>query len=124
MAHSHDHAQGHSHAPADFGKAFAVGIALNAGFVVAEAGFGFFSNSTALLADAGHNLTDVVGLLVARGAASLAKRARAGRFTYGLRGSSILAALFNAILSIPEESVAAPARWKIRPSATWVRTCG
>lgn len=97
MGHSHDHGSGHSHAPADFGKAFAVGIVLNSGFVVAEAAFGFFSNSTALLADAGHNLSDVLGLLVAWGAASLARRAPAGRFTYGLRGSSILAALFNAI---------------------------
>lgn len=97
MAHNHDHGPGHSHAAADFGRAFAVAIALNAGFVVAEAAFGFFSNSTALLADAGHNLSDVLGLLVAWGAASLAKRAPAGRFTYGLRGSSILAALFNAI---------------------------
>ncbi len=70
---------------------------MNSGFVVTEAGFGFFSNSTALLADAGHNLSDVLGLLVAWGAASLARRAPAGRFTYGLRGSSILAALFNAI---------------------------
>ncbi|MCP4618072.1 MAG: cation transporter [Bradyrhizobium sp.] len=97
MGHSHDHGSGHSHAPADFGKAFAIGIALNTGFVVVEAAFGFLSNSTALLADAGHNLSDVLGLLVAWGAASLARRAPAGRFTYGLRGSSILAALFNAI---------------------------
>lgn len=97
MAHSHDHEAGHSHVPADFGKAFAIGIALNFGFVIAEAAFGFLSNSTALLADAGHNLSDVLGLLVAWGAASLAKRAPGERFTYGLRGSSILAALFNAI---------------------------
>jgi len=93
MAHSHDH----EHAPADFGKAFAIGIGLNSGFVLTEAAFGFLSNSTALLADAGHNLSDVLGLLVSWGAASLAQRAPAGRFTYGLRGSSILAALFNAI---------------------------
>jgi cobalt-zinc-cadmium efflux system protein len=77
MAHTHDQGQGHSHAPADFGKAFAVGIALNPGFVVGEAGFGFWNNLTALLADAGHNLSDVLGLLVAWGAASLAKRAPA-----------------------------------------------
>jgi len=97
MGHSHGHGPGHGHLPTDFGKAFAVGIALNFGFVVAEAVFGFFSNSTALLADAGHNLSDVLGLLVAWGAASLSRRAPTGRFTYGLRGSSILAALFNAI---------------------------
>src|ERR1044072_5420531 len=93
MEHRHDH----GHAPADFGKAFLVGIVLNSGFVVTEATFGFLSNSTALLADAGHNLSDVLGLLVAWGAATLSKRAPSGRFTYGLRGSSILAALFNAI---------------------------
>ena len=97
MAHSHDHGSAHEHAPADFGKAFTIGIGLNSGFVLAEAAFGFLSNSTALLADAGHNLSDVLGLLVSWGAASLAQRAPAGRFTYGLRGSSILAALFNAI---------------------------
>jgi cobalt-zinc-cadmium efflux system protein len=97
MGHSHDHGLDHSHAPADFGNAFVVGMALNSGFVVAEAAFGFFANSTALLADAGHNLSDVLGLLVAWGAASLSRRAPAGRFTYGLRGSSILAAFFNAI---------------------------
>jgi len=97
MVHSHDHEAGHSHAPADFGTAFAIGIALNFGFVVTEAAFGLLSNSTALLADAGHNLSDVLGLLVAWGATALSRRAPAGRFTYGLRGSSILAALFNAI---------------------------
>mgnify|MGYP001547484052 CR=1 FL=1 len=67
--HGHDHGAqghaGHSHAPANFGRAFAIGIALNAAFVLIEAGYGFVSNSTALLADAGHNLSDVLGLLVA-----------------------------------------------------------
>lgn len=99
MAHDHDHgghAGAHSHAPASFGTAFAVGTALNLAFVVIEAGFGFFSNSTALLADAGHNLSDVFGLVVAWGASVLAKRAPTPRYTYGLRSSSILAALFNA----------------------------
>jgi cobalt-zinc-cadmium efflux system protein len=101
MAHSHDghdHSGiGHSHAPADFGRAFAVGIVLNSVFIAAELVFGWLGNSTALIADAGHNLSDVLGLFVAWGAASLAKRAPAGRFTYGLRSSSILAALFNAV---------------------------
>lgn len=85
MAHSHDghdHSGiGHSHAPADFGRAFAVGIALNSIFIAAELVFGWLGNSTALIADAGHNLSDVLGLFVAWGAASLAKRAPAGRFT-------------------------------------------
>ena len=95
--HDHDHAHDHSHTPANFGKAFAIGIALNTGFVVLEAAYGIFANSVALLADAGHNLSDVLGLIVAWVATILAKRAPTPRFTYGLRGSSILAALFNAM---------------------------
>ncbi len=78
--------------------AFAVGTALNAAFVLIEAGFGFAANSMALLADAGHNLSDVVGLLVAWGASALVKRPPTARFTYGLGSSSILAALANAII--------------------------
>lgn len=89
---------GHSHATKDFGRAFAIGTALNIGFVVVEAGYGFAANSMALLADAGHNLSDVFGLLAAWGAATLAKKAPTARFTYGLRSSSILAALANAIM--------------------------
>ncbi len=77
--------------------AFAIGTALNMAFVLIEAAYGFWANSMALLADAGHNLSDVFGLLVAWGAATLAKRAPSPRFTYGLRSSSILAALANAI---------------------------
>jgi cobalt-zinc-cadmium efflux system protein len=94
--HSHSHSS-HSHAPADFGTAFAIGIALNTAFVVIEATFGFLSNSVALIADAGHNLSDVLGLLIAWGAGVLSRKRPSARFTYGLRGSSILAALFNAI---------------------------
>lgn len=94
----HDHAgPGHVHAPASFGKAFAIGITLNTALVVAEAVYGYLGNSTALMADAGHNLSDVFGLLVAWAAAVASKRAPSGRFTYGLRGSSILAALANAV---------------------------
>lgn len=95
---AHDHHQGHSHAPPDPGRAFALGIALNAGFVLVEAGFGFASNSMALLADAGHNLSDVLGLAVAWIGTTLSRRGPSARFTYGLRGSSILAALINALL--------------------------
>jgi cobalt-zinc-cadmium efflux system protein len=94
--HNHEHG-GHSHAPASFGKAFAIGLALNAGFVVLEVVFGLVGHSVALLADAGHNLSDVLGLLVAWGASLLVKRAPTARFTYGLAGSTILAALFNAV---------------------------
>ena len=96
--HAHDHGHsGHAHAPAYFGRAFAIGIALNFGFVAVEAIYGLLSNSVALLADAGHNLGDVLGLGVAWLASELVKRAPTDRFTYGLRGSSILAALFNAV---------------------------
>lgn len=93
------HAHGaHAHAPASFGRAFALGIALNSAFVVAEAWFGIASGSTALVADAGHNLSDVLGLVVAWTASALGTRAPTARFTYGLRGSTILAALANAVL--------------------------
>lgn len=99
--HDHDHDDGHSHAhgiPASMGRAFAIGIALNLGFVVLEIAFGIFANSLALLSDAGHNFSDVVSLLFAWGAATLAKRLPSPRFTYGLRGTTILATLGNAML--------------------------
>lgn len=95
MAHSHSH--GHSHAPVDFGRAFAVGVALNLAYVAIEAGYGLANGSLALVADAGHNLSDVFGLLLAWGAAALAKRAPTLRRTYGLRRSTVLAAMFNAV---------------------------
>jgi cobalt-zinc-cadmium efflux system protein len=102
MAHDHDeqghsHALGHVHAPADFGKAFAIGVALNGVFVGLEVIFGLASNSVSLLADAGHNLSDALGLGVAWAAVILAKRRPTKRFTFGLGGTSILAALFNAV---------------------------
>ncbi len=94
MAHDHS---GHSHAPASFGRAFAIGIVLNTGFVVVEATFGILSGSLALVADAGHNLSDVLGLVLAWGASVLVRRLPTARRTYGLRRTSILAALFNAV---------------------------
>jgi cobalt-zinc-cadmium efflux system protein len=97
-AHNHAHGHGHSHAPASFGRAFAIGTALNLSFVVVEAGFGIVADSVSLLADAGHNLSDVLGLLIAWGAVALSKRPASKRFTYGLGSSSILAALLNAML--------------------------
>lgn len=99
--HSHgDHAHGpaHHHAPADFGRAFAIGIVLNTAFVVIEATYGFLSGSMALVADAGHNLSDVLALFLAWGASIAAKRAPTQRFTYGFKSSTILAALANAVL--------------------------
>lgn len=95
----HDaHGHGHDHAPKDFGKAFLIGVLLNAGFVAAEVVYGLRSNSVALLADAGHNLSDVLGLLLAWGAAALVDFRPTKRYTYGLRSTSILAALANATL--------------------------
>ncbi|HML29583.1 MAG TPA: cation diffusion facilitator family transporter [Hyphomicrobium sp.] len=100
--HDHDHhdhgAGGHAHAPKDFGLAFAIGTTLNITIVVLEGIFGVLSNSMALLADAGHNLSDVFGLLLAWGASTLVKKKPTARFTYGMGASSILAALGNSIL--------------------------
>jgi cobalt-zinc-cadmium efflux system protein len=106
--HDHDHGHGHDHGshaghshgtlPKDMGRAFLIGIALNLGFVLIEWVFGVMSNSLALLADATHNLGDVLGLVLAWGASHLAKRLPTERFTYGLRGTSILAALINALV--------------------------
>ncbi len=93
--HSHDH---HHHGPKNYNSIFFFGIILNFSFVIVEFLFGFFSNSLALMADAGHNLSDVAGLILAWGAFWLAKRKPSTRFTFGLRKSSILSALFNAIL--------------------------
>jgi cobalt-zinc-cadmium efflux system protein len=89
---------GHHHAPANFGKAFAIGIALNLAYVLGEVIYGLVAHSLALLADAGHNLGDVLGLAGAWIASVLGKRRPSGRYTYGLRRSSILAALGNAIV--------------------------
>ncbi len=88
----------HDHAPASFGRAFLVGTLLNLAFVAVEAGYGIAANSVALLADAGHNLSDVLGLLIAWGAATLSKRQPSAHYTYGLRRTSILAALINALV--------------------------
>jgi cobalt-zinc-cadmium efflux system protein len=95
--HEHRHGAGHVHAPASFGMAFAIGIGLNVTFVAVEFVFGVLANSVSLLADAGHNLSDVVGLVIAWIASVLVKRPPSSRYTYGLRSSSILAALFNAV---------------------------
>ncbi|MBE5074600.1 cation transporter [Erythrobacteraceae bacterium E2-1 Yellow Sea] len=96
--HGHSHAHSHSHAPVDFGRAFAIGIVLNTAFVVVEAVYGVLSGSMALIADAGHNLSDVLALLLAWAASVAAKRPPSGRFTYGYKSSTILAAFANAML--------------------------
>jgi len=96
-AHPHHDHGGHAHAPADFGKAFAIGIGLNTAFVIIETVCGFYSNSMALVADAGHNLSDVLGLMVAWAGAMMARSSATPRFTYGLKKASILSALINAL---------------------------
>jgi cobalt-zinc-cadmium efflux system protein len=101
LHHAHQsHAHRHDHGWPDYGRAFAIGIALNLGYVTAEAGYGIAAGSLALLADAGHNLGDVLGLALSWGAAMLGKRGPSVRFTYGLRSSSILAALANALILV------------------------
>src|SRR6266480_1903404 len=110
---SHGHS-GHRHPSASYGRAFAVGIALNLAYVAGEAVAGIVSGSLALLADAGHNLGDVLGLSLSWGAAVLSRRQPSGRFTYGLRSSSILAALANAIiLLVVTGGIAWEAIWRI-----------
>lgn len=95
--HSHHH--GHHHAaPTNHGRAFVLAILLNTIFVGVEFSYGFIANSTALIADAGHNLSDVLGLLLAWGADLLSRKAPNERYTFGLRSTSILAALANAML--------------------------
>ena len=99
--HGHSHGFGHHHhlpSPEGHGRSFALAIGLNLAFVIVEFTYGFIAHSTALMADAGHNLSDVLGLVLAWGAAVLARSVPKGRYTYGLRGSSILAALGNGLL--------------------------
>jgi cobalt-zinc-cadmium efflux system protein len=109
---AHSHADGHT--GSDYGRAFAIGIGLNLAYVTAEAAFGVVSGSLALLADAGHNLGDVLGLGFSWGAALLSRRRPSQRFTYGLRSSSILAALANAIiLLVVTGGIAWEALWRL-----------
>ncbi len=96
MTPDHDHH--HEHAPANFNRAFAIGIALNAVFVAIEAFYGWRVNSLALLADAGHNLSDVAGLVLAWGGALALKVKPDARHTYGWKRATILAAFANALL--------------------------
>ena len=99
--HDHSHARGHAHdhgPPTDAARAFLIGIGLNVVFVIAEAIAGVVADSTALLADAAHNLGDVLGLAMAWGATVLARRKRSARRTYGFKRTTILAGLANAML--------------------------
>lgn len=96
--YDHAHGPGHGHAPASFGKAFAIGIGMNTFYVVLEATFGVLSGSLALLADAGHNLSDVLGLLIAWGASWLSNKPPTPERTYGYKRAPILASLANAVI--------------------------
>ena len=109
MAHDHEHDQhahpaaagdhhDHQHGPTSYGRAFAIGISLNIAIVVIEVIYGLLSHSMALVADAGHNTGDVLGLALAWGATVLAKRTPSTKRTYGLRRMSILVALANAVV--------------------------
>lgn len=110
----------HHHSSRNFGRAFALGILLNLGFVVVETIYGFLAGSMALVADAGHNLSDVLGLMVAWAGATMARRSTSRRFTYGLKKASILAALINALLLLVAiGAIAAEAvRRLLHPSST------
>ncbi|NNK38290.1 MAG: cation transporter [Xanthomonadales bacterium] len=88
----------HHHPPTDYNRAFAAGVVLNVGFVVVEAVFGILSDSLALLTDAGHNLSDVMGLLLAWGAAALAKKRPSARRTYGYSRATIIASVLSGLL--------------------------
>src|SRR5262245_23773711 len=98
MHGEHDHDHGHRQVPSKFGRAFAVGILLNTALVALQVAFGVIAHSVALLADAAHNFGDVLGLVLAWGASVLARRRPTERYTYGLRSTSILAALLNAVI--------------------------
>jgi cobalt-zinc-cadmium efflux system protein len=112
--HSHDHAP-----RSDYGRAFAIGISLNLGFVIIETAYGFLAGSMALIADAGHNLSDVLGLVVAWAGTMMARSSPSPRFTYGLKKASILAALVNALfLLVAVGAIAAEAIRRLFNPAT------
>lgn len=131
-SHLHGHNQGHSHASANYGLAFAIGITLNTIFVAVEVFYGLLAQSLALVADAGHNLSDVLGLLLAWGATALGRRAATERHSYGLQRSSVLAALANAVLLlIAVGAIALEAIQRIKtpapvaaPTVIWVALAG
>jgi cobalt-zinc-cadmium efflux system protein len=102
MAHSHAHHghHHHHHAPQHYHRAFAIGVVLNIGFVVVELIYGWLASSMALIADAGHNFSDVITLLLAWGASLMASRKPSGRYTYGFRRLTIMASLVSATLLI------------------------
>ena len=105
-AHAHSHGiGGHHHTPTDFGRTFAITTGLNVALVIAQFGFGLWANSLALIADAGHNLSDVMGLVLAWVAFAVAKWRPSSGYTYQLGAASILAALANALLLVAAVAV-------------------
>ncbi len=96
--HQHAHCEHHHPTPHQQGRTFGIAIFLNLSYVVVEFCYGLITNSTALIADAGHNISDVLGLLLSWGAIILARKKPNERYTYGLRSTSILAALANSML--------------------------
>src|SRR5689334_12281743 len=135
MAHSHSHDhhhEHHAHGAHDPDRMFAAAVALNVTFVVIEAGAGFWADSLALLADAGHNLSDVLALVLAWGAAALARRSPTMRYTFGLRSTTILAAFANAVLLLGASgAIALEAVVRLRepsdvsaPVVIWVAAAG
>jgi cobalt-zinc-cadmium efflux system protein len=96
--HHHGHDHGHHHAPANYDRAFAIGVGLNLAFVGVELIFGLVSNSLALVADAGHNFSDVFSLVLAWGALWLSRQRPSKRRTYGFGRSTIMASLINAVV--------------------------
>lgn len=99
--HSHDHHHYHHdrhHAPVNYGRAFGIGVGLNVAYIIVEAVFGVVAHSSALLADAGHNLSDVLGLLLSWGAFALSRTPASNRRTYGFRKATIMASFLNALL--------------------------
>jgi cobalt-zinc-cadmium efflux system protein len=132
QGHDHSHGLGHSHAPKDFGSAFVIGIGLNLALVIAQVVFGLRAHSLALVADAGHNFADVLGLGLAWWATTLSKSTPTRKHTYGLRSASILAALANAVLLLTTMgAVAWEAIMRLKtpaqvfgPTVIWVATAG
>ena len=98
MSHAHSHQHNHNEVPKNINSAFKIGIILNVGFVIVEFVYGIIYNSLALMADAGHNLSDVLGLLIAWGASYLVTKEPTKKYTYGFKRSSIMAATLNALL--------------------------
>ncbi len=113
---AHDHA--HCHAPTNFNRAFAIGIVLNLLFVIIEAGYDAISDSLALTADAGHNLSDVMTLLLAWGAMSLANRSATAKHTFGLKKGR-----YSPLSAAPSFSVSLSASLFGRPLADYISRC-